>query len=187
MIKCKLCGEYIKDNEEKVPYKNRYVHPRCFNASMKAISDGKSEKLEKEKAEKKEKPKRKPKVELKDPVSEEEYQDKKEFYEEVRSLYSEEELPSKIYAITENIRTKYGFTFKGMTDTLKYLVLKEKELTGDIVGIIPYYYSEAEKYYKEVQTIEQRNQNVDVRNMYQEKVVHIKPKKRVVKQLKFDD
>ena len=73
-----------------------------------------------------------------------------------------------------------------MYQTLIYLELQDKELTGDVVGLIPYYYSDAEKYYSDVDNLEKQMKNVDIGQMYKEKVIVIKPKQRVPKQLDFD-
>lgn len=186
---CKLCKKEIDPNEEPVKFKERYVHSACFEVYMKAVAEKKQADLE-EKAEKQKTKttKRKPKIELKDGLSEEDYKDKKKVIEYLKMLLDSKEIPSSVYAIVNNDIERYGHTYAGIYSTLKYLhEIKEKELTGNIVGIVPYYYDEAEKYYKEVEDIEQINKGKDIRNMYKEKVVRIKPRKRVVKQLSFDD
>ncbi len=184
---CAICGEPISSDEPEIKYKTRYVHQRCFNVEMKTLSKKKNQELkEKTEAKKKEKKAPKPKAELKDAVSEEDYQEKKEFYEKLRSIIGEDKLPAKVYALVDKYVTRFSFTFKGMLQTLTYLELKEKELTGDVVGLIPYSYTEAEKYYSDVENLENQMKNKDVSHMYNEKVIVIKPKQRVVKQLDFD-
>ena len=72
--------------------------------------------------------------------------------------------------------------------TLVYLSeIKEKELRGDMVGIIPYYYDEALSYQKSVQKIEEINRDIDVSGMYNRKTVYIRPKQRRKKQLNIED
>ena len=34
--KCVVCGEWIEDNTDSVPYKNRYAHKKCFEIAVKA-------------------------------------------------------------------------------------------------------------------------------------------------------
>lgn len=187
--RCPICNKAVNEKvDDCVPFKGRTAHRDCFNIAMKAISGDKQDKL-KEKAEEKKakKSKAKPKIELKDPVSEEEYAYKKEFYSYLRSIIGDD-FPSKIYAIIDKMMHQYSnYTFEGMQRTLVYMneVLK-KELVGDVVGLIPYYYSEAEDFYKEVDRIDKENESKDISTMYQSVTVKIKPKQRVVKQLPFD-
>ena len=186
--KCCFCNEPIKKGEDTVPFKNRTAHVSCFNVHMKAVTSTKKEELDQKLEEKKQtKRKAKPKVELKDPMSEEDYQDKKDFYEYVRKLIDSEDIPAKIYAIVSKQIEQYGFDFVGMKQTLVYLHdIKEKELVGDIVGIIPYYYDEAKAFYSEVDRIDKANENLNSKGMYAERTIYIKPKKREIKQLPFD-
>ena len=100
---CLLCGKPIEDNNDSVPYKGRYAHSACFRVAVKAVHVDKTEKLE-EKAEQKAKKKRgrppKPKAELKDSVTEEQYIQKKLYYDYLRKFLGDK-LPVKVYAVTE--------------------------------------------------------------------------------------
>ena len=186
--KCCICEEPIGESEEKTKIKNRYAHIRCFNVHMTTLTHEKEKELKQSSTDKKEK-KKTPSPERKDikqPLSEEEYKSKQGYYQKLRQLLDTEDIPTKIYAITEQIMKKYdSYTFEGMLQTLIYLELKEKTLQGDIVGIIPFYYEEAQKYFKELKTVEENNCNANVSTMYKEKVVVIKPKQRKIKQLPF--
>lgn len=174
--KCVCCGEWIGAGEASVPYKGRYAHEKCFNIAMKSIHNDKQKKLE-EKSKSKGK-KRKPAAELKNKLSAEEYKTKQQYYGYVRELMKEEELPAKVYAVSEDYIKKYNFSFDGMYQTLVYLnEIIKKELTGDIVGIIPYYYTEAEKYYKNLEKVEEMNKDMDISKMYHKKTIVIQPKK----------
>lgn len=177
--KCVCCGESIGTDEESVPYKGRYAHVRCFNSAVKALQKDKTEKIEKIKEKNNKKSvSKKPKAELKDAISEEEYAEKKQYYQYLRELINDE-LSAKIYSLSDQYITRYSFTFKGMFQTLVYLhEILEKDLTGDVVGLIPYYYTEAMKYYETVANIEQINKNIDTSTMYHEKTIFIKPKQR---------
>lgn len=166
--KCAICNELITDGTE-IPYKkNRYVHTKCFNISIKAIQKNKSDQL---KDKKKNNPS-KPKSELKDALSEEEYNDKKELYDYLRNdLFVEPNV--KIYTLVERYRTIYNCTYKGIRLTLIYLKeVSGKELIGDVVGIVPFYYDEAKKWYENLKKIEQSNEKVSTK--YEEKIVKIK-------------
>lgn len=188
MKRCPICNKGIKETDQVIPFKGRTAHLFCFNTFIKTVSNDKQEKLKEKTEEKKiKKNKPKPNIELKDPVSEEEYSYKKEFYTYLRSIIGDD-FPSKIYAIIDKMMHQYSnYTFEGMRKTLIYMnEIMKKELTGDVVGLIPYYYSEAEDFYKEVDRIDKENESKDISKMYQNVTVKIKPKKREVKQLPFD-
>ena len=181
---CVLCGLTIEDNNDSVPYKNRYAHTACFRAAAKAIHVDKTEKVKKKEAEKKTKPASKPKAELKDALSDEEYIQKQLYYDYLCKTTGIAELPVKIYALTENYIKKYNFTFQGLYATLTYMHnILEKEFGEDIVGLIPYYYTEAQAHYKAVQSVGDRNKDVNTEGMYKKKTVYINPKQKKIKQL----
>ena len=183
---CLLCGKTIEDNNDSVPYKGRYVHSGCFRVAIKAVHTNKTEKLE-EKAEQKEKKKRgrpaKPKTELKDSVSEEEYIQKKLYYDYLRKWIGEK-LPAKVYVVTDRYVQQYNFTYQKMYQTLIYIHnILEKEFTEDIVGLIPYYYDKADKHYRSVKQVEENNKDKDIKEMYKNRTVYIDPKKKKRKQI----
>ena len=181
---CVLCGLTIEDNNDSVPYKNRYAHTACFRAAAKAIHVDKEEKVKKKEAEKKIKPASKPKAELKDALSDEEYIQKNLYYDYIRKTTGIAELPAKVYALTENYIKKYNFTFQGLYATLTYMHnILEKEFGEDIVGLIPYYYTEAQAHYEAVKSVGDRNKDVNTEGMYKKKTVYINPKQKKIKQL----
>lgn len=176
--KCVCCGELIGVDEAPIPYKNRYAHERCFNLVMKTLKNDKDKKLDEIEGKSKRKLiKTRPRAELKDSVSEEDYQKKKDYYSYLREIIGEDELNPKVYILTEDYIKKYNFTFESMHLTLTYLnEILCKELTGDVVGLIPYYHSEATRYYESCERIKETNNQVDINSMYQRKRVVIKPK-----------
>ena len=181
---CVLCGLTIEDNSDSVPYKNRYAHTACFRAAAKAIHVDKTEKVKKKEVEKKIKSTSKPKAELKDALSDEEYIQKNLYYDYICKTTGIAELPVKIYALTENYIKKYGFTFQGLYATLTYMHnILEKEFGEDIVGLIPYYYTEAQAHYKAVKSVGDRNKDVNTEEMYKKKTVYINPKRKKIKQI----
>lgn len=186
--KCALCGEYINSPSEELPYKSRYVHKTCFNASLKTLKKDKDNKLEdKAKSKTKSKSTKKPKAELKDAVSEEEYAEKKQYYQYLRTLI-DDELSAKVYALSDQYVSRYNFTFKEMYQTLVYLhEIVEKELVGEVVGLIPYYFTEAQNYFKSIEQVEEANKDIDISKMYKQKVIRIQPKKRNIKQLDIEN
>lgn len=185
--KCVMCGELINSPSDEIPYKTRYVHVNCYNTALKVIKKDKDKTLEeKSQAKKKTKSAPKPKVELKDAVSEEEYAEKKQYYQYLRDLINDE-LSAKVYALTDQYISRYNFTFKEMYQTLVYLhEIVGKDLVGDVVGLIPYWYSEANAYYQSVEQVAEMNKNVDIGSMYKEKVVVIQPKRRIVPQIDIE-
>lgn len=170
--KCVICGEPITD-ETGVPYKQRYAHQKCFNIAIKTLQGDKAEKLE-AKNNKKKTTRAKPKAELKDCLSEEEYKYKTEFYNYVRNLTGDNQNSAKVYALSDNYIKRYGFTFEGMYNTIKYLnEYTDKTITGDIIGIIPYYYDEAQAYFKTISIIEEKNNSKNISSMYNIKTIKI--------------
>ena len=186
---CVLCGKPITDNNDSVPYKGRYAHSDCFRVAVKAVHVNKTEKLEEkaEKAEQKTKKKRgraaKPKAELKDSITEEQYIQKKLYYDYLREFLGIK-LPAKIYVLTERYIEQYDFTYQRMYQTLTYMHnILEKEFTDDIVGLIPYYYDKAERHYHSVKQVEENNKDKNISGMYKNKIVYIDPKKKKRKQI----
>lgn len=190
--KCMICGESII-GEEGILYKNnRFVHSRCFQSEVKNIAKEKQKQLNNTSTNKRGR-KPKPQVELKDGLSEEEYNNKKAYYEYIKRLMNNEPNESfdpKIYAISTNINEKYGIPWKWMYLTLVYMneiIEYDFDTEKGVAGLIPYYYGRAKQYYTELERIEKNNKDLNIDGMYEEKVIYIKPKKRPVRQLNIED
>jgi len=185
--KCVLCGEVILPTESCVPYKHRYAHSKCFNDAMRTLSNGKKKQLQTA-AESKKKKMNKPQAQLKEGMSEEEYAKKKKYYNYLQSLVEDGDLTAKQFAVSEKYIERYNFNFEGMYNTLVYLnEILEKDLTGDVVGIIPYYYNEANQFYEELTAIEVNNTNINLQTLYPTKHVYIKPIKKRFKELDIEE
>lgn len=183
--KCVICNEIL--DEQGVQYKGRYAHQKCFNIAMKTLQKEKNKEIDKVTEKKKVGRKAKPKAELKEALSEEEYRKKQQYYNYLRGLIDGEELSAKIYALTEDYIERYKFTYESMYKTLVYLhEIIEKELTGDVVGIIPYYHSEATQYYESIDKVAELNKDIDISKMYKEKTILIQPKKKKIKQIDIE-
>ena len=183
--KCVICNEIL--DEQGVQYKGRYAHQKCFNIAMKTLQKEKNKEIDKVAEKKKVGRKAKPKAELKEALSEEEYRKKQQYYNYLRGLIDGQELSAKIYALTEDYIERYKFTYESMYKTLVYLhEIIEKELTGDVVGIIPYYYSEATQYYESIDKVAELNKDIDISKMYKEKTIIIQPKKKKIKQIDIE-
>lgn len=184
--KCVICGEFITD-EAGVPYKQRYAHQKCFNIAIKALQGDKAEKLE-AKNNKKKTTRAKPKAELKDCLSEEEYKYKTEFYNYVRNLTGDNQNSVKVYALSDNYIKRYGFTFEGMYNTIKYLnEYTDKTITGDVIGIIPYYYDEAQAFYKNLEWLCEENKNIQIEKMYKPRVIKVNAERKTFPQINIED
>ena len=145
---------------------------------MKTLKTEKDSLLkEKEKEKKSHKGTRpKPPVELKEGMSEEEYKEKKDYYDYLRSLVGDN-ITAKAYALTELYIRKYGFTYTGMRDTLVYIhEVLQMDIKGDVVGLIPYQYSACEAYQAQQAQVEAVNKDINVKDMYQRKTVYVKPR-----------
>ena len=192
--KCVVCGKWIPEEEMGgcVPYKNnRIAHKSCFNQAMKIIKTDKDEQLEKKKESKeknsrgRKKTEKIPKAELKEGLSDEEYREKRDYYDYIKQLLGVDKLTAKIYTISERDKERFDWTWRGMKDTLVYLHdIKEKVLSGDIVGIVSYYYDEAQAFYEDVKKVEENNKNAALSDMYQTKqIIYYKKPKNVVEDL----
>ena len=183
--KCVICNEIL--DEQGVQYKGRYAHQKCFNIAMKTLQKEKNKEIDKVAEKKKVGRKAKPKAELKEALSEEEYRKKQQYYNYLRGLIDGQELSAKIYALTEDYIERYKFTYESMYKTLVYLhEIIEKELTGDVVGIIPYYHSEAAQYYESINKVAELNKDIDISKMYKEKTILIQPQKKKIKQIDIE-
>ncbi|HBV84394.1 MAG TPA: hypothetical protein DEB74_16700 [Lachnospiraceae bacterium] len=183
--KCVICNEIL--DEQGVQYKGRYAHQKCFNIAMKTLQKEKNKEINKVAEKKKVGRKAKPKAELKKALSEEEYRKKQQYYNYLRGLIDGQELSAKIYALTEDYIERYKFTYESMYKTLVYLhEIIEKELIGDVVGIIPYYHSEAAQYYESIDKVAELNKDIDISKMYKEKTILIQPKKKKIKQIDIE-
>lgn len=181
--KCIFCKQIIPKEEEEfcTPYKGRLAHNDCFNSAMKLIKQDKDEQLDKKSKEiKTKKSVKRPKAELKGGLSDEEYKDKQEYYDYLKQILNTDKLTAKIYALSDRYLTQYGWSWAGMKNALVYMnEIKEKELTGDVVGLLPFVYEEAEEFFNEVKKVEERSKNTSLSDMYQTKriIYHKRPDK----------
>ena len=196
--KCPICnnllGYEIDDKEHVVPYKNRYAHTTCFNNMLKLTNKEKKKELA-EKAASSKKKKAKPVVidSIRDGLTEEEFQNKKMFFNTLRELLKTEELEAKVYKVAEDYIRKYKFDYAGMKGTLDYYYgVLGKEIYGDCIGIIPYKYSEAQAYYQKVKEVEETNNELlkgvkNISDLYRTQVIKVKPKEKVIKQIDISE
>lgn len=189
--RCAVCNKPIQKDEEElcVPYKKRLAHPSCFNNAMRLIKTEKDEQLEKKNKEAKaKKTVRRPKAELKEGVSDEEYKKKQEYYNYLKQILGTDKLTAKIYALSDKYLTQYGWSWGGMKNALVYLnEIKEKDLSGDVVGLLPFVYEEAENFFEEVKRVEEKSKNTSFSDMYQTKrIIYHKGSQKKVEDLEIE-
>lgn len=173
--KCYFCGSVIESVSEEVPYKNRYAHKNCFNAAVKATAEKKAGKIA-EKSKKTPETKKTSRTELKDALSESEYKDKIELFNYIRELTNVKEMSAKIYKLTDDYIKKYNFTYRGIKDTLYYyFALCNHEISGDCIGIVPYYYDEAKRFFDSYKESLNKNETKDFNLSNQIRHIKIKP------------
>lgn len=145
--KCKICNEWIEDNSDSVVYKNGYAHRNCFNIAMRVTVTEKKESLTKKKTQ----PVKKQK-ELKEGLSEEEFQQKKKLCDYIRYL-TKEDISVVTYKLMEDYKKKYGITYQQMYDDLYWFFdICNHEVTGStVIGVVPNCHTEAQKYYASIQ------------------------------------
>lgn len=187
--KCKICGEYITTESDAVEYKSGYVHSKCFSISLKAIQENRQEKIKgkQSKATSKAGSVKIPKQGL----TEEEYREKVEFFDYLKTVIGEDKLPAKMYVIADRLMNTYKeFTFSGMKNTLEYCEKFQRKLLGDdCLGLIPYYYNEAQNWSRD---FEQYKLNIETTLKHLDSIAHDVVKIRLadprkVKQIKIDE
>lgn len=183
--KCAICGEWIDDNSESVPYKKRYAHLKCFNVAMQVVVSEKS-RGEKATSAKPKTAKPTPQREVRAGLSEEEYQEKKQLCDYIRKCLNSD-ISIKIYKLMEDYIKKYKVSYHEIYETLYwYYSIENHPIQGDMIGIFPYIYDEARK---ELEVIENAQKNCaekigDIQRMYQEKVLTAPDiKGRVIEQI----
>jgi len=177
---CMICGQPIDEkNQKAVPYKGRYAHEKCFNTVMKITVQEKHDKMEEAKKDRvKKNNKTTPIKVVQDYKTEEEFQEQKRFFDLLKQITDLERLPARVYKIAEDYVKKYGFSYKGMEDAIRYFVfVKENKVEGDGIGIIPYIYEEAQDYYLYSEAINKENEKIMERGdkLYQTRTIRIKP------------
>lgn len=192
--KCYLCNRIFNIEDDSDPiilYKNHKVHTSCFNKTMNIITKDKKQELKKREQAKKEKAqiereekiqekaKIKPIEDVKDALSEEEFKAKKSYYGYLREQLGE--VQAKHYVMSEKQIKQYAFTFSGMYQTLIYIhdILEKAFDTenGNIVSLIPYYYEEADSYYKSIEACDKANKDKNIKEMYKIQTVRVKREK----------
>ena len=131
MVKCKFCGESFDRNNPKnefVKIKNRYAHKKCYEAQ--------------------------------DAATLQEQEDWGNLIEYTSSLLGEDFNFIKTQKLLDKYKEDYHFSYSGMLKALKWFYEIQhgsKDNAHGAVGILPYIYEDAYKYYFEIYQKQQRN------------------------------
>lgn len=133
MVKCFYCEHMFDANKE--PYvkvkTNRYAHECCHNQSLG--------------------------------LSEKELKDKQDLEDYIKNLFNYEVLPESVNRQIKKYYTENKYTYSGMLKSLIYyyeIKHGDKEKAFGRVGIIPYVYEEAYRYYYAIWEAQQRSTEI---------------------------
>lgn len=177
--KCPSCGKSLTASSG-IRVDKRVYHKSCYERKIKAEQDKVSRKKEREETKKrKDALKMKQPLDIPEAVSEDEAKLKAHFYKKVKEITGNDKLSAKTYALTERYIREYGFSWLGMEKTLVYACeLCDYASDEDIIGIIPWKYSEAEEFYESLKNIESPKEKI--KDLYKPKIIKIKPKNKNV-------
>lgn len=148
MVKCLYCGEkFDRLSEPNVKIGRRYAHKKCYEAQDSEV--------------------------LK------EQRDKHEFFEYIKEIYGSDYNFVSISKQAESYIKQYNFTYSGMLKSLKWFYdVKQhsKESSNGRIGIIPYIYEDAKKYYYNLYLAQQRNKEVEGYTLEVKEIVITSPR-----------
>lgn len=132
-VKCPGCGlTFYREDIEHIHIKNRYWHIECYNATLAKTTQ--SEKAIKE---------------LEDYIC---------------TLFGIDFVSARIRSQIKNMIDKYNYTYSGILGSLKYwfeIKGNSLEKANGGIGIIPYVYDDARKYYETIFYAHQQNKGFD--------------------------
>ena len=198
--KCVICGNFIETDEKTVPYKNREAHVSCFNNMLKLMNKEKKKQLEEKQEEEKKVRVRKPKEELKNAMTEKEFQEKQDLFDYIRKITNEEEISVKNHTLIKRYVSDGLMDYKGILDSLLYVYdylgiteLQEKGIrlnSKDPLGFVPYIYDEAKKTFKDIEKANAYNANSftedNISSMYKTVTYKVTQKPREIKQINLE-
>lgn len=180
MYICPVCHKNVLASKA-IHIKTRYYHKACLDKKIKKekekIDNDKLTKKQREQYERALKQSALP--EIPEAVPESEAQAAEKFFTKVEQIQGK--CTAKSSAMAYKYKDMYEFTWEGMEQTLEYcfsilgLTLRED---GEIVGLIPWYYDQAQSFYKQLNNIE--SQKVDLDKLYKKKYIKVTPKKKDV-------
>jgi len=160
MVKCKFCGEYFDRNDPHIKFvklNKRYAHQACYEKQDKA--------------------------EL------QEQEDWDNLIAYMHQLLGDDFEFVKTQKQLESYKTKYHFTYSGMYKALKWyyeINSGSKEKANGAVGILPYIYEQAYKYYFDLYQKQQQNAGAAPYNLETTTVIIQSPRTYVQPPRLFD-
>ena len=157
-VKCLYCGkQFDRLSEPCVKLGRRYAHKECYDSQD-------DEDLKKEK-------------------------EKSDFFDYLKELYGSDYNFVAVSKQAENYIKQYGFTYSGMLKSLKWFYEvkhNDKESANGKIGIIPYIYEDAKKYYYNLYLAQQRNKDVQGYRLEVKEIVIASPRMYVAPPKLFD-
>lgn len=157
-VKCPGCSIYFyRDEEPNVNIKNRYWHKKCYDEFVSKQSS-----------------------------SEKSIQELEEY---IKTLFGADYVSARIRKQLKDMIDHYHFTYSGILGTLKYWYeIKQNSLekANNGIGIIPYVYEDAKKYYETIFYASQLNQHVSYFEAEKKQIVISSPKTKNKLNLVFD-
>lgn len=169
---CAVCGQkFDRDTVQATRYSSRrYAHQECYPEGELVPMPPPKEKKQKQK-EKNE-----------DLIKLEEY---------IKKLFNYEKIPQRVYLQINQYVKEYGYSYSGILKTLVYAFeVKHNDITkaNGGIGIVPYLYDQAYRYYYALWEAQQRNVEVLKEelniNINTKEVIIVNPHKEPMKKKK---
>lgn len=131
IVKCSICGnKFDRDKEEySQTSARRYAHKKCFENLESEVKD--------------------------------ELQAETELYSYIKQLFSYDTIPSGTHFRIKNFKKINNFSYRGILNSLKYFYEvkgNKPDLSKGDIGIVPYVYDQAERYYKATKETKEKNE-----------------------------
>jgi hypothetical protein len=178
--KCTICGNPIKQDEESCTYKGKLVHKLCLDAmarqALKDAEDKKSRKETKKKSDPSEIQKIVTVKELKEGLSEEEYKEKQELFDLIRSIQGTKELSAKTYKIIDNLHKmpRRNYSYEQIRKAILWKRNNDDENINwsDFAGFIIYFIDDAIKAWSDAEEANGKNAEIiKNKDIYYERVI----------------
>lgn len=154
LVKCYYCGkQFDRDIEGYIkPNARRYAHKICPNINQEIIQ--KQQTID-------------------------------NFYQYTKKILGDNFTFVRVrQQVEEYLKEPYNFTYEGMMLSLKYWYEIKKnnvDKAKGAIGIIPYIYNDAKKYFIDIYNAQQINKNKNLKLMHENKVIKIEIPKRKAK------
>ena len=159
-VKCLFCGEqFYREEVEFVQVKNRYAHKECFDKAEASKSQ--------------------------------EEKDLKELEEYIMKMFNETFVNARIRQQIKRMREQYNYSYSGILKSLIYFFEIRRnpiEKANGGIGIVPYVYEDARKYYYDLYMAQKRNEDKKVGELVSKgREIKIKPPIRKPREIKLFD